>query len=94
MRHEEVLLRSPFSRIEAIHWDRTDGLTVDEVVGLQLSFSFTSPAALGSDKMLRDLEPARTDERQYALGRTADRARTRGKEVRNGRTGQHGMLMG
>lgn len=38
--------------------------------------------------MLRDLEPARTDERQHALGRTADRARSRGKEVRNGRTGQ------
>ncbi|MFE3760402.1 class I SAM-dependent methyltransferase [Streptomyces sp. NPDC059104] len=47
VRHEDVLLRSPFSRIEAVHWDRTVRRTVDEVVGLQLSFSFTSPAALG-----------------------------------------------
>ncbi|MFE2146382.1 class I SAM-dependent methyltransferase [Streptomyces sp. NPDC059456] len=49
VRHENVLLRSPFPRFETIHWDRTVRRTVDEVVGLQLSFSFTSPAALGPD---------------------------------------------
>ncbi|MFE2164653.1 class I SAM-dependent methyltransferase [Streptomyces sp. NPDC059447] len=47
VRHQEVLLRSPFSRIEEVHWDRTVSRGVDEVVGLQLSYSFTSPAALG-----------------------------------------------
>ncbi|MET9958189.1 class I SAM-dependent methyltransferase [Streptomyces sp. NPDC006326] len=60
VRHEEVLLRSPFSRIEAIHWDRLVSRTVDDVVGLQLSFSFTSPAALASDRPAfeRDLRKA------------------------------------
>ncbi|GLX41310.1 hypothetical protein Sros01_73830 [Streptomyces roseochromogenus] len=47
VRHESVLLRSPFPRIETLHWDRTVRRSVDEVVGLQLSYSFTSPAALG-----------------------------------------------
>ncbi|MFJ4185210.1 class I SAM-dependent methyltransferase [Kitasatospora sp. NPDC089509] len=47
VRHQEVLRRSPFSRIEEAHWDRTVSRGVDEVIGLQLSYSFTSPAALG-----------------------------------------------
>ncbi|GAA5019087.1 class I SAM-dependent methyltransferase [Kitasatospora paranensis] len=50
VRHQEVLLRSPFSRIEEVRWDRTVSRSVDEVVGLQLSYSFTSPAALGPDR--------------------------------------------
>ncbi|MFD5433220.1 class I SAM-dependent methyltransferase [Kitasatospora sp. NPDC127067] len=50
VRHQEVLLRSPFSRIEEVHWDRTVSRSVDEIVGLQLSYSFTSPAALGPDR--------------------------------------------
>lgn len=50
VRHQEVLLRSPFSRIEEVHWDRTVSRSVDEIIGLQLSYSFTSPAALGPDR--------------------------------------------
>ncbi|GAA2255815.1 class I SAM-dependent methyltransferase [Kitasatospora cystarginea] len=48
-RHQDVLARSPFSRIETAHWDRTITRTVDEVVGLQLSYSFSSPRQLGPD---------------------------------------------
>ncbi|MFJ8165912.1 class I SAM-dependent methyltransferase [Streptomyces sp. NPDC096136] len=60
VRHQEVLLRSPFSRIEEVHWDRTVRRGLDEVVGLQLSYSFTSPAALGSGRTAfeRDLRQA------------------------------------
>ncbi|MFJ8493147.1 class I SAM-dependent methyltransferase [Streptomyces sp. NPDC094038] len=60
VRHQEVLLRSPFSRIEEVHWDRTVSRSVEEVVGLQLSYSFTSPAALGPGRpdFERDLRQA------------------------------------
>ncbi|MFE6274191.1 class I SAM-dependent methyltransferase [Streptomyces goshikiensis] len=60
VRHQEVLLRSPFSRVEEVHWGRTVSRSVDEVVGLQLSYSFTSPAALGPGRAAfeRDLRQA------------------------------------
>ncbi|GAA2266726.1 class I SAM-dependent methyltransferase [Kitasatospora cystarginea] len=48
--HQDVLARSPFSRIESAYWDRTITRTLDEVVGLQFSYSFSSPAQLGDKK--------------------------------------------
>lgn len=49
-RHQEVLARSPFSHVETARWDRTLTRTLDEVVGLQFSYSYSSPAQLGPDK--------------------------------------------
>ncbi|GAA2143350.1 class I SAM-dependent methyltransferase [Kitasatospora kazusensis] len=62
VRHQDVLARSPFSRLEEAHWDGTVSRTVDQVIGLQLSFSFSSPAALGPDRPAfeRDLRAALT----------------------------------
>ncbi|MFF4647757.1 class I SAM-dependent methyltransferase [Streptomyces sp. NPDC001389] len=46
----EALLRSPFSRLETIHWDNVVTRSLDEVVGLQLSYAHTSPAQLGNQR--------------------------------------------
>lgn len=46
-RHEQVLARSAFSRVERWHEPQTIERTLDEVVGLQLSTSHASPALLG-----------------------------------------------
>ncbi|MEV5778047.1 class I SAM-dependent methyltransferase [Streptomyces antimycoticus] len=62
-RHQDVLARSPFSTVETAHWDRTVTRTLDEVVGLQFSYSYSSPAQLGDrkDAFERDLRQALTD---------------------------------
>jgi ubiquinone/menaquinone biosynthesis C-methylase UbiE len=43
----EVLDDSPFSDVEAQIWSWTRRLTVEQVVGLQFSYSFSSPALFG-----------------------------------------------
>jgi hypothetical protein len=44
-----MLQRSPFSKVEVLRWETpAPALTLDEVVGLQLSYRFTAPALLGS----------------------------------------------
>ncbi|MFC6084180.1 class I SAM-dependent methyltransferase [Sphaerisporangium aureirubrum] len=45
--HEEVLLDSAFKRLETSRFTCTRLLSVDDVVGLQLSTSYASPAQLG-----------------------------------------------
>ncbi|MGI5401434.1 class I SAM-dependent methyltransferase [Streptomyces sp. CA-135486] len=45
--HEEVLLESSFSAIEQRRFTSTRWLSVDEVIGQQLSTSYASPAQLG-----------------------------------------------
>ncbi|MFF7780430.1 hypothetical protein ACFZCG_39210 [Streptomyces tanashiensis] len=55
---DDALARSAFSRIETITWDQTFTRTLDELVGLQYSFSYSSPAVLGTrqaafDELLR-----------------------------------------
>lgn len=45
--HQEVLARSPFSHLEVAHWDRTITRDLDSVIGLQFSYSYSSPAQLG-----------------------------------------------
>ncbi len=62
-RHQDVLARSPFSNVETARWDRTVTRTLDEVIGLQFSYSYSSPAQLGDDKdaFEHDLRQALTD---------------------------------
>jgi SAM-dependent methyltransferase len=45
--HEEVLAESAFSRIRRTQFTTTRVLSVDDVIGLQLSTSYASPALLG-----------------------------------------------
>jgi hypothetical protein len=45
--HESVLSRSPFSHVERIVINRVAETSVDDLVGLQLSRSYASPALLG-----------------------------------------------
>ncbi|WP_367140957.1 MULTISPECIES: class I SAM-dependent methyltransferase [Streptomyces] len=62
-RHQDVLARSPFSNVEIARWDRTVTRTLDEVVGLQFSYSYSSPAQLDDhkDAFERDLRQALTE---------------------------------
>jgi len=45
-RHEVVLARSPFTKVEKLTIVASQSLTVDQIVGLQLSTSYASPAQL------------------------------------------------
>jgi ubiquinone/menaquinone biosynthesis C-methylase UbiE len=69
--HADVLQRSAFSRIETTRWERVVARTLDEVIGLQFSYSYSSSAQLGPDKSsfaadvrdaLMDLNPSGTFE--------------------------------
>lgn len=62
-RHQDVLARSPFSNVDIARWDRTITRTLDEVIGLQFSYSYSSPAQLGGhkDAFERDLRQALTE---------------------------------
>jgi SAM-dependent methyltransferase len=46
--HATVLRRSAFSAVESLSFKRTSTISVDEIIGLQLSMSFSSPVQLGS----------------------------------------------
>lgn len=68
-RHEEVFLYSPFSALEERDFPVQEKLTVDDVIGLQLSTSYVSPVLLEErnaefrDRLTRrllDLEPSGT----------------------------------
>jgi SAM-dependent methyltransferase len=45
--HREVLASSAFCTVETLTWSWSRQLTVEEVTGLQLSYSFSTPALLG-----------------------------------------------
>ncbi|UCM88007.1 hypothetical protein [Streptomyces marincola] len=62
-RHQDVLARSPFSRVETTHWDRALTRTTDDVIGYVFSLSYSSPAQLGDSKAAfeRDLRTALLD---------------------------------
>jgi ubiquinone/menaquinone biosynthesis C-methylase UbiE len=47
-RHEMVLARSPFACLEKLSFVTTHDLTIEQLVGLQLSTSYASPAQLGN----------------------------------------------
>jgi SAM-dependent methyltransferase len=46
-RHSEVLRDSPFCAVQTVPWAWQRRLTVDDIVGLQFSYSFSTPALLG-----------------------------------------------
>jgi SAM-dependent methyltransferase len=46
-RHRDVLARSAFCAVDMLTWSWSRQLTVEEVTGLQLSYSFSTPALLG-----------------------------------------------
>ena len=46
-RHEVVLARSAFAKVESHVFRETKTLTLDDIIGLQLSMSYASPALLG-----------------------------------------------
>jgi hypothetical protein len=46
-RHETVLARSPFGQVEKREFILPEERTIDDIVGLQLSTSYASPAQLG-----------------------------------------------
>lgn len=58
--HQEVLARSPFPLLEIVQWERSVTRTYDDVVGLQLSYSYSSPAQLGDSRAAfeRDIRSA------------------------------------
>ncbi|MEU8378237.1 methyltransferase domain-containing protein [Streptosporangium sp. NPDC048865] len=45
--HDEILRGSAFNRLESRRFTRTVRQSADDIVGLQLSFSYSSPARLG-----------------------------------------------
>lgn len=47
LHHDEVIRRSPFSAIESVVFPWVLRRAVDDVVGLQLSYSYSAPARLG-----------------------------------------------
>lgn len=58
--HGAVLRASPFGRLETVRWMWERELTVDEVVGLQFSYSFSTPVLFGdrADEFARDVRAA------------------------------------
>jgi ubiquinone/menaquinone biosynthesis C-methylase UbiE len=58
--HQQILARSPFSRVETARWEHTVPRTRDDIVALQLSYSYSSPAQLGDSRAAfeRDLGAA------------------------------------
>ncbi len=50
-RHHDVLASSAFCAVETLTWSWSRQLTVEEVTGLQLSYSFSSPARLGDQAL-------------------------------------------
>lgn len=45
--HRTVLGNSPFSDVQSVVWEWTRELTIDEAVGLQFTYSFSTPALFG-----------------------------------------------
>ncbi|MFF4647760.1 class I SAM-dependent methyltransferase [Streptomyces sp. NPDC001389] len=45
--HQEILASSPFAEAETYRWDRTIPRTLDDLIGLTFSFSFSTPALFG-----------------------------------------------
>ncbi len=45
--HREILTGSPFAAVEGLTWEWERQLTVDEAVGLQFTYSFSTPAMFG-----------------------------------------------
>ncbi len=63
-RHAAVLRRSAFNQVETATWTWEIERTLDDVIGLQFSYSFSAPALLG------DRKPAFEQDLRNALTRT------------------------
>jgi ubiquinone/menaquinone biosynthesis C-methylase UbiE len=48
--HEEILRRSSFHEITVVRTDYTLSVTLDQLVGLQLTYAYSSPAVLGEKR--------------------------------------------
>lgn len=48
-RHEDVLARSPFSRLEKAEWAWSADRDLDALIGLQFSYSYCAPAQFGDE---------------------------------------------
>ena len=61
--HRDVLASSEFSAVDTLTWSWSRQLTVEEVTGLQLSYSFSTPALLGDNARTfsRDIRAAVLD---------------------------------
>ena len=61
--HRDVLASSPFCAVDTLTWSWSRQLTVEEVTGLQLSYSFSTPALLGdrTPAFTRDVRAAVLD---------------------------------
>ena len=61
--HRDALARSAFCVVNTLTWSWSRQLTVEEVAGLQLSYSFSTPAVLGDKVMAfsRDVRAAVLD---------------------------------
>jgi ubiquinone/menaquinone biosynthesis C-methylase UbiE len=73
--HRTVLSRSAFGRIESLTWGWSRELTVDEAVGLQFTYSFSTPAMFGdrAGAFARDARAAIIA--MYPHGRVTERFR-------------------
>lgn len=49
-RHEDVMRESPFRNVEIVSWTWELERDLDQVVGLQFSYSYSAPALLGENK--------------------------------------------
>ena len=78
-RHEEVLARSPFKRMETCCFDYRQRRDLDSIVGFLYSTSYASPAVLGEKRgpferdlrqVLIDLEPSGEFQEEVSVGAT------------------------
>ena len=45
--HRQIIDASPFAEVQSLHWEWERRLTVDEAVGLQFTYSYSTPAVFG-----------------------------------------------
>jgi SAM-dependent methyltransferase len=45
--HRQIIEASPFAKVRSWHWEWERRLTVDEAVGLQFTYSYSTPAVFG-----------------------------------------------
>ena len=46
--HRQIIEESPFNEVQSLRWEWERQLTVDEAVGLQFTYSYSTPAVFGS----------------------------------------------
>ena len=46
--HRQIIEASPFAKLQILYWEWERRLTIDEAVGLQFTYSYSTPAVFGS----------------------------------------------